>query len=76
MIPLRASFPAVTVVDDQHVVEDGNVITSAGISAGIDLGLRLAARFCGEAVARATAAHLEYFSPDDNKRRVSLSPHE
>lgn len=70
---MRASFPAVTVVDDQHVVEDGNVLTSAGISAGIDLGLRLVARFCGEAVSRATAAHLEYFSPDDNKRRVTLS---
>lgn len=69
---MRSSFPAVTVVTDQHVVEDGNVLTSAGISAGIDLGLRLVSRYCGESVARATAAHLEYFSPDDNKRRVSL----
>jgi|GEM_PF-6885778 len=26
-----------------------------------------------ENIARATAAHLEYFFPEDNKRRVSLS---
>jgi transcriptional regulator GlxA family with amidase domain len=31
--------PAVNVIDDQHVGEDGNVITSAGISAGIDMAL-------------------------------------
>jgi transcriptional regulator GlxA family with amidase domain len=37
-------FPAVTVVRDEHVVEDGRVLTSAGISAGIDLALRVVAR--------------------------------
>ena len=33
---MRALFPDVAVVDDEHVVEDGDVLTSAGISAGID----------------------------------------
>jgi transcriptional regulator GlxA family with amidase domain len=53
-----------------HVVEDGHVLTSAGISAGIDMALRVMARTCGDAVARATARHMEYPFPDDNRRRV------
>jgi transcriptional regulator GlxA family with amidase domain len=57
-------------VDDEHVVEDGDVITSAGISAGIDLALRVVARHHGEAVARATARHMEYPFPLGNRRRV------
>ena len=67
---MRAWFPAVTVVDEEHVVEDGGVLTSAGISAGIDMALRVVARHHGEAVARATARHMEYPYPEDNRRRV------
>jgi transcriptional regulator GlxA family with amidase domain len=67
---MRETFPAVTVEDALHVVEDGNVLTSAGISAGIDMALRVVARYCGEAVARATARHMEYPFPEDNRRRV------
>lgn len=67
---MRESYPKVTVEREQHVVEDGNVFTSAGISAGIDMALRVVARHCGEAVARATARHMEYPYPDDNRRRV------
>ncbi|MGH7790053.1 MAG: DJ-1/PfpI family protein [Candidatus Binatia bacterium] len=65
-------FPDVTVVRDQHVVEDGNLVTSAGISAGIDMALRVVAREYGETVARATARHMEYPFPDDNRRRVPV----
>ena len=67
---MRQAFPTVSVVEDQHVVEDGHVLTSAGISAGIDLALRVVARHHGEAIARATARHMEYPYPDDNSRRV------
>ncbi|TMA56989.1 MAG: DJ-1/PfpI family protein [Deltaproteobacteria bacterium] len=67
---MRASFPGVTVEDRLHVVEDGTVITSAGISAGIDMALRVVARYFGEAVGRATARHMEYPFPDDDRRRV------
>jgi transcriptional regulator GlxA family with amidase domain len=66
---MRDTFPLVTVERDLHVVEDGNVVTSAGISAGIDMALRVVARTCGEPVARATARHMEYPFPD-NRRRV------
>jgi len=67
---MRESFPAVMVEEAQHVVEDGNVLTSAGISAGIDMALRVVARYCGEPIARATARHMEYPYPEDNRRRV------
>jgi transcriptional regulator GlxA family with amidase domain len=67
---MRGLFPAVNVIDDQHVVEEGNVITSAGISAGIDMALRVVARHHGDVVARATARYMEYLFPEDNRRRV------
>jgi transcriptional regulator GlxA family with amidase domain len=67
---MRDSFPKVTVESDLHVVEDGRVFTSAGISAGIDMSLRVVARYCGEAIARTTARHMEYPFPDNNARRV------
>jgi transcriptional regulator GlxA family with amidase domain len=69
---MRDAFPSVTVEYDRHVVEDGRVLTSAGISAGIDLSLKAVARYCGEAVARATAKHMEYPYPDSNARRVAV----
>jgi len=67
---MRDAFPAVTVEEKLHVVEDGHVVTSAGISAGIDMALRIVIRYFGEAVARATARNMEYPFPDDNSRRV------
>jgi len=69
---MRDSFPAVTVEYGKHVVEDGRVLTSAGISAGIDLALRVVARYFGEDIARATAKHMEYPYPDSNARRIHL----
>jgi transcriptional regulator GlxA family with amidase domain len=67
---MRRSFPAVTVEDKLHVVEDCQVLTSAGISAGIDMALLVVARYFGEVVGRATARHMEYPFPGDNRRRV------
>jgi transcriptional regulator GlxA family with amidase domain len=68
---MRDSFPTVTVEEKLHVVEDGNVLTSAGISAGIDMALRVVARYHGDEVARATARNMEYrYVPEDNSRRI------
>jgi transcriptional regulator GlxA family with amidase domain len=67
---MRQLFPAVKVIDDEHVVVHGEIMTSAGISAGIDMALRVVAKNHGEAVARATARHMEYPFPVDNKRRI------
>jgi transcriptional regulator GlxA family with amidase domain len=67
---MRRLFPSVDVIEDQHVVEEGYMITSAGISAGIDMALRVVARQHGDAVARATARFMEYPFPENNRRRV------
>jgi transcriptional regulator GlxA family with amidase domain len=67
---MRETFPTLTVEANLHVVEDGRVLTSAGISAGIDMSLRVVARYYGEAVAKSTARHMEYPFSDDNARRV------
>jgi len=67
---MRDSFPAVIVEHDKHVVEDGRVFTSAGISAGIDMALKVVVRHYGEDTARATAVHMEYPFPVSNERRV------
>mgnify|MGYP001448668284 CR=1 FL=1 len=69
---MRESFPSVAVEYRQHVVEDGSLLTSAGISAGIDMALKVVARYFGESVARATARHMEYPYPDTNERRIRL----
>lgn len=70
---MRDSFPEVVVEYGQHVVSDGRVFTSAGISAGIDMALKVVARYYGEDIARATAAHMEYPFPTGNERRVRIS---
>ena len=41
-------------------VEDGNVITAAGVSAGIDMALALAARLAGSTVAQGIQLGIEY----------------
>lgn len=68
---MRDSFPAVMVEYEQHVVEDGRVFTSAGISAGIDMALKVVVRYYGKDIARATAVHMEYPFPVSNERRIS-----
>jgi len=73
LVAMREMFPAVRVVDHEHVVDEGALLTSAGISAGIDLALRVVARQEGEAVARSTARYMEYPFPEDNRRRVEIA---
>lgn len=69
---MAAAFPDVSVDREKQVVECGNVLTSAGISAGIDLALLLVAKLLGEPVARATAKHMEYPYPEGVARRVAV----
>jgi transcriptional regulator GlxA family with amidase domain len=69
---MSESFPEVHVESDKHVVEDGWLITSAGISAGIDMAFKVVARTFGEPIARATARHMEYPYPESNERRIRL----
>jgi transcriptional regulator GlxA family with amidase domain len=47
----------------ERVVEEGKVVTAAGVSSGIDMGLRLAERIGGEDLAKAIQLGIEY-DPD------------
>jgi transcriptional regulator GlxA family with amidase domain len=57
---LERRWPAVHVERDPRWVDQGNVITSAGISAGIDMSLHVVRRLFGEEIARRTARQMEY----------------
>ncbi len=70
---MQELFPKVTVEKRLHIVEEGSLITSAGISAGIDMSLKIVARYFGEAIARATARHMEYPYPETDERRIALA---
>ncbi len=69
---MRESFPSVKVEYDKHVVEDGRIFTSAGISAGIDMALKVVERYYVENIARATARQMEYPYPENNDRRIKF----
>ena len=65
---LEQAFPDTEVVRDKRYVEDGGIITSAGISAGIDMSLYIVSKFLGEDVARLTAKSMEYPYPENDDR--------
>jgi transcriptional regulator GlxA family with amidase domain len=58
---LALRFPAVRVEPDAIFVEDGTVVTSAGVSAGIDLSLALVEEHFGGEVARSVAKDMVVF---------------
>ena len=45
---------------ERRVVQQGKVVTAAGVSSGIDLALTLAGRIAGDDVARAIQLGIEY----------------
>lgn len=57
---LRQFVPGATVLDDERVVDQGKIITSAGVSAGIDMALHVVRRLHGDDVAISTARDMEY----------------
>ncbi len=57
---LAAAYPRVTVRRDVPFVDDGDVVTSAGISAGIEMSLHVVGRLLGADWARRTARQMEY----------------
>ncbi|XBG32640.1 helix-turn-helix domain-containing protein [Pseudomonas sp. 13.2] len=54
----RQRFPRVRVEAQQPLLDDGDIVTSAGLMAWTDLGLRLLERFLGATVAQETARYL------------------
>jgi transcriptional regulator GlxA family with amidase domain len=60
-IDLLRSLGDVEVVDDERYVHDGNVITSAGVSAGIDMSLYLVSLLKDANTAKAVQKMMEYY---------------
>jgi transcriptional regulator GlxA family with amidase domain len=65
---LKELAPTATIHDDRRFVDNGKVVTSAGVSAGIDMSLHIVSRLCGEKAAAETAHFMEY---DDTKRQAA-----
>ena len=57
---LRERFPTLDVVDDARWVDNGHIVTSAGISAGIDMSLHLVERLAGRELALRTARQMDF----------------
>jgi transcriptional regulator GlxA family with amidase domain len=64
---LRAAHPGLDVRAGAPWVDQGRIVTSAGISAGIGMSLHLVGRILGEDMARATARQMEFdWAPRQN----------
>jgi transcriptional regulator GlxA family with amidase domain len=58
-VPALKAFGAIP-VSDERIVHEGNIVTSAGVSAGIDLALWLTGQIAGESRAKAIQLVIEY----------------
>lgn len=57
---LAEAAPACTILRDVRYVDNGKILTSAGITAGIDAALYVVSRLTSQETALETARHLEY----------------
>lgn len=57
---LAALDPSLVVHPELRFTDNGQVLTSGGISAGIDMALHIVRRLLGDDAMRATMAHMEY----------------
>ncbi len=57
---LRQAYPQIEVREDLQYVDQGRIVTAAGISAGIGMSLHLVGRILGPLMARETARRMEY----------------
>jgi transcriptional regulator GlxA family with amidase domain len=63
---LRSAAPRTIVHANRRFVDNGQCVTSAGVSAGIDAALHVVARLLSTETARETARYMEYdWRPDD-----------
>jgi transcriptional regulator GlxA family with amidase domain len=65
---LREMFPSVTVLENRRWVDEGAIVTSAGISAGIDMSLHLVERLAGRELALGTARQMEFDWHEDGQQ--------
>ena len=71
---LQAAAPKARVVRDRRFVDNGKIITSAGLSSGIDGALHVIERLLGKGSAQVAATSLEYdWRPDGGYVRAMLA---
>jgi len=71
---LKEFAPKVNVVNDQRYVDNGKIVTSAGLSSGIDASLYLVSKVRGMGRAEAIALNMEYdWRPDSTYARGAFA---
>ncbi|MEO6393727.1 MAG: DJ-1/PfpI family protein [Pyrinomonadaceae bacterium] len=75
LIPdLRAMATKTRVVDDRRFVDNGKIITAAGLSSGIDGALHVIERLFGRGTAQMSALGMEYnWNPESKYARAALA---
>jgi putative intracellular protease/amidase len=75
LIPyLKKEAPKTRVVDDRRFVDNGKIITTAGLSSGIDGSLHVIERLFGRGTAQMAALGMEYnWDPDSKFVRAALA---
>ena len=57
---MRETYPQVAMLENTRFVDEGRIVTSAGVSAGIDMSLHVVAKLHGQNTAEWTAQRMEY----------------
>jgi putative intracellular protease/amidase len=71
---LRAAAPKTKVVSDKRFVDNGKIVTSAGLSSGIDGSLHVVEKLYGRGAAQKVAINLEYnWDPEGRWVRAQLA---
>ena len=71
---LKALAPKCRVVEDQRFVDNGKIVTTAGLSSGIDGSLHMIEKIAGRGKAQEIALNLEYnWQPDVHYARASFA---
>jgi len=71
---LKTDAPKTRVVSNQRFVDNGKIITTAGLSSGIDGALHLLSEMLGKGRAQAVALNMEYdWRPDSHYARAALA---
>ena len=71
---LKTEAPKTRVVSDQRFVDNGRIITTAGLSSGIDGALHVLSEMLGKGRAQAVALNMEYdWRPDSHYARAALA---
>jgi putative intracellular protease/amidase len=70
---LQTLNPKLKVLENTRFVDNGNVLTTAGVSAGIDGALHVVRKIKGLEAAKATARYMEYDKWNPDEGRVDFS---